>query len=343
MSSRAQMLVDLQKNFPVRWQMRRRYRLPVDDPHQPFYTSWHPGGGIFGEDWARFDDAGVLFAGRYNPNSVAAYALYCYERLHGGEDAFREPMLRQAAYLLQTQREDGAFPYTFPLAQYGLEPGWLSGIAQGKAAAALWRAHAVTGDARYRAAATRALQPLMRDISQGGTALLQDGAVFFEEIGSNPTHILNGHVTAAFAAWEACRFGYAPAGLDDIHEASVRTLLEILPRYDADGWSYYQLAVRENGERHFAPINYHQTHIAQMHVYSAMTGRGEFLAMSQKWRRGMAQWSVRARVWGDSAVWLAETIGRRLARRSAEPWRPLPLRGASSGATPAPRTSAAAG
>lgn len=335
------MLVDLQKNFPVRWEMRRQYRLPTDEPQQPFYTSWHPGGGIFGEEWDRFDNDGVLFAGRYNPNSVAAYALYCYERLYAGERAMREPMLRQTEYLLRTQREDGAFPYAFALPQYGLQPGWISGIAQGKAAAALWRAYAITQDARYRAAATRALLPLTRDISQGGTALLRGSAAFFEEIGSNPTHILNGHVTAAFAAWEACRFGFAPPGLDEIHQAAIRTLLDILPRYDADGWSYYQLAVRENGERHFAPINYHQTHIAQMHVYSAMTGRGEFLEMSRKWRRGLAQWSVRARVWGDSGAWLLETLARRLARRSAEPWRPLPIGG--DAATPARPPSAAAG
>lgn len=332
MNTLPQSVVDLQKQFPVRWQMRRRYRLPTDDPDQPFYSSWHPGGGIFGEVWDRFDTEGVLFIGRYNPNSIAAYALYCYERLHAGEAAMREPMLHQTAYLLRAQRDDGAFPYAFALKQYGLEPGWISGIAQGKAAAALWRAYRVTRERRYLEAATRALLPLTRDIAQGGTALLNGSSAFFEEISANPTHILNGHLTAAFAVWEACKFGFAPPDLAEIHNTAIHTLLRLLPHYDAGGWSYYQLALRDGGERHLAPIPYHQTHIAQLHVYHAMTGHNEFLEMSRAWREGMSRWSTRARVWQDGVAWLFQTAVRRVAKRAPSAWRPLPIERIQAGA-----------
>lgn len=320
-----QAAVDLQKSFPLDWTMHRRYRLPSGSPDQPFYNSWHPGGGVFGERWDRFDSDGVLRIENYNACSIAAYALYCYERVYDGDASAKEPMLRQTEYLLRTQREDGAYPYEFGFPQYGLQPGWISGIAQGKAAAALWRAYVVTSDARYKEAVTRALLPLTLDVADGGTALLRPDITFFEEIGPNPTHILNGHLCAAFAVWEACRWGAAPQGMREIHEASIETLLRLLPQYDDDGWSYYQLAARGGGERHYAPINYHQTHVAQLEIYHAMTGRGEFLEMSHKWRAGLERLDVRARVWADSSTWLLEALERRLSGKASTPWRSLLL------------------
>ncbi len=321
------MLLEVGRHFPLAWQMARPYRLPSFRRGEPYYLSWLPGGGSFGEHWtrARFDRDGVIRCGPYyNPVTVANYALYNYELLHDGTASARVPFLAQAEYLVRSQREDGAYPYEFPLPRYGVRAGWLSAMAQGLAAAALTRAHYLNGDTKYRDAAVRAAGPFLRDVCAGGVSFLRNGAVFFEEVASvEPVHILNGHLCAAFAVWELTYYGTAPF-LSDLYASAVDTLEKWLDKYDAGGWSYYQLATRE-GERRYSTLFYHQIHIAQLHVYYAMTGRQAFLKTSERWRRSMDDPRMRARLWIDSMEWLLTGIARRTRALPVPIWTPIKL------------------
>lgn len=316
------MLREVSRHFPLTWRMSRPYRLPSSQQGEPYYLSWFPGGGPFGERWTRaqFDRNGVIRLGSfYNPVTVANFALHNYELLCDGLESARASFLAQAQYFLRAQREDGAFPYEFASPRYGAQSGWLSAMAQGMAASVLLRAHALTAEPKYREAALRAARPLALDISKGGVSFIRDGAVFFEEIASaDPVHILNGHLCAAFAVWELTEHKIAPF-LNDLHAAAVGTLERWLPNYDADGWSYYQLATRQ-GERHYAPLFYHQIHVAQLHVYHAMTKRRSFMEMSVKWRNAMDDPHVRARVWLDSIGWLFKGLLRRTRGAPVPVW-----------------------
>ncbi len=153
-------------------------------------------------------------------------------------------------------------------------------MAQGSAASVLFRAYALTGCGDYRDVALQTLAPLQTDISDGGASLIRGDVVFFEEVSAQPCHILNGHLFAAFAVWEACQFAHVSPKLHRLHERAVETLLRWLPLYDAQGWSYYQFAARDDDERDYAPILYHQAHIAQLYVYTAMTQREAFRSMA---------------------------------------------------------------
>jgi hypothetical protein len=317
------MLLDIRRQFPLAWRMARPYRLPSSEAGQPYFVSWLPGGGTFGEHWTRaqFDAKGVIRSQGtyYNPVTVANYALYHYEQLYRGIECARAPFLAQVDYLLHSQREDGAYPYAFALPRYGVGPGWLSAQAQGEAASALIRAYYVTKDPTYREAAVRAARLLGVDVSAGGVSFIRNGSVFFEELASaDPVHILNGHLYAAFALWELTHFKIAPF-LSDLHAAAVDTLESWLGKYDAGGWSYYHLAARD-GERRYATLFYHQTHVAQLHIYAAMTNRSAFMAASRRWRSAMDDARVRARVWIDGMEWLLKGMLRHARGSPTSPW-----------------------
>lgn len=308
--------------------MKRRYRLPTSEAGQPYYI-YYPSGLEPDRPWPEvsFDANGVATTVEgYNPVTVAQYALYSHERLSRDVPGSKEAFFSQAAYLRDAQRADGAYPYRTGYPEYDVQPGFLSAMAQGTAASALIRAFAVSGDSSYRDAALRALQPLKTDVRQGGASFLRDGETFFEEVASDrPCHILNGHLFAAFGIWDVARFGLADDELLSLHADAIETLARWLPYYDAGGWSYYQLAVRDGNVRHLAHMSYHQLHVAQLRVYAEMTGRPEFAATAERWNDALSDVRVRAGVWLDSAAWLVETTRARagLARRG--PWRPMNL------------------
>jgi D-glucuronyl C5-epimerase-like protein len=320
--------IETQRLFPLSCRMRRRYRMPRGDPAGPYYLIVDPGGGAFGERWNEFDERGILRnGGYYNPVSIAHYALHCYDRLYAGDSRAREPFMRHVEYLMHAKNDDGSYAYDIPYSQYGIAGGWHSSMAQGEAASVFLRAYAVTSSRRYIEAALHALEPLQRDVSEGGTSLLRGDLAFFEEVAEAPCHILNGHLCAAFGVWDVCRAGFAPPRLRAIHETAIRTLQRWLPRFDAKGWSYYQLAARD-GERHYATLFYHQTHIAQLDVYAEMTGCEEFRTMSRRWYAGLRDMRVRARVWADIGNWALRSVRRRLHARTA-PWRSIMLEDAA--------------
>lgn len=324
--------LDILRHFPVSWKMVRRHRIPGGKLDEPFPIVFDPGAGIFGERWDVFDAQGVLHKGLYNPVSIAQYGLYCHGRLCEGDESARDPFLNQARYLRDNQGTDGTYRYDFEHPAYGLLPGWISSLAQGEAASLLFRAYANTRDESFLNAACAALTSFTRDVAQGGVSFLRGNDVFFEEYAACPVHIFPGHIASAFALWEASNYGFATADLRELHAASVETLLRWLPLYDADGWSYYQLAVRD-GKRHYAPITYHQTSLNLLKVYSMMTGREEFARMSASWREGLDRWDVRARVWRDSAKWAGESAAARLRRAGTRPWEPMAVPIAQYGRT----------
>lgn len=319
----------LRSFFPFVWRMRRRYRVPSAEPSQPYYI-YYPSGEKPDQPWTgvTFDERGVIVGRKgYNPVTIAQYALYSHERslrnIPGSHDAFRA----QIDYLVDNQRGDGAYVYDDPTPQYGITEQFTSAMAQGVAASALARAFIQTSELRYRDAAVRAIEPLKRDVCEGGVSYIRDGDVFFEELATEqPCHILNGHLFAAFGVWDLQRIGLADQELTDLHAAAIETLLRWLPHYEDGRWSYYQLAIRNKNTRHYAHISYHHLHIAQLHVYAVMTGREEFREVAHRWEQRLERPDVRARVWLDSAGWLFETFGDRVGLMRLTPWRPMMIR-----------------
>ncbi|MGB6984954.1 MAG: D-glucuronyl C5-epimerase family protein [Candidatus Aquilonibacter sp.] len=314
---------ELRRMFPTSWSMTRQYRLPTDDPGQPYFIAWNPGPRPAGEGWneATFDDDGLFTLGAYrNPVTISQFALTQHALAQRGHAQARVYFLSQAEWLMRAQRDDGAIPYPVDSPIYGAKSGWISGMAQGEVASVLLRAFIATGDSRFRDAGVQALAPLARDVRDGGASYIDGRDVFFEEVASaRPHHILNGHIYAAFALWEYTRFGLADETLRALHHDAVRTLESWLSAFDADGWSCYDLATDDEGRRHYARLWYHQFHIAQLRVYAAMTERDEFERMARRWHDAMLSRDVQRRVWRYHVQTLIRSARRRVIREAPAP------------------------
>ncbi|WP_165899925.1 D-glucuronyl C5-epimerase family protein [Borborobacter arsenicus] len=108
----------------------------------------------------------------------------------------------QADYLLSSAVRHGQlaeWPYPFPIEEYGIPAGWISGIGQARIAGVLQRASALTGEAKYHEAAEAAMEAYVNSPKDGGVATI-DGEVTWVEEYADPTgtsyKVLNGHVTA---------------------------------------------------------------------------------------------------------------------------------------------------
>lgn len=96
--------------------------------------------------------------------------------------------------------------YGFPWPSYHLQPGWLSALAQGLAAQVLFRAHHLRQDPHFRLAAVQSLRAMVLRQDLGGTALPDQGGLWFEEYSDTQaihTYVLNGHMHSLVALWEA--------------------------------------------------------------------------------------------------------------------------------------------
>lgn len=322
------LLSELRRMFPLQWEMTRGYRLPTRELGEPYFISWSPAPRPVGEGWdnAPFATDGVIDINTFrNPVQIAQYALYQYALAHAGDDAARERFLAQARYLASAQRDDGGYEYPISLPAYSAKPGFLSCMPQGEVASVLLRAFALTRGEHFLERGLRSLAPLRRDLADGGASYVRGGDTFYEEVAAEPAcHILNGHLYADFGVWEYVTHGFADDDLVRLHRDAVETLDRWIERFDADGWSCYDLAVDDDGRRHFAPLWYHQFHIAQLRVYSAMTGNEKFGAIAERWNRALNDAGVRGSVWAYNAGSLARAVRRRVQRRPVAAFRPQP-------------------
>ena len=96
------------------------------------------------------------------------------------------------------------FPYPFPFSANPstptLQPGWLSGLAQGSAMDALARIYDRTQEARWIDAAGQAFESFMLPKEDGGFVSRERGLTYIQEYPTKPTgYVLNGHNEAVIA------------------------------------------------------------------------------------------------------------------------------------------------
>ncbi|MEO6790400.1 MAG: D-glucuronyl C5-epimerase family protein, partial [Ornithinibacter sp.] len=93
------------------------------------------------------------------------------------------------------------FPYSANPSTDTLQPGWISGLAQGGALGALSLLHERTGDPKWLNAAKETFESYTVPLAQGGFTHEVNGALWFEEYPTTPvpTTVLNGHLEAVIA------------------------------------------------------------------------------------------------------------------------------------------------
>ncbi len=216
------------------------------------------------------DDSGgqILFPVAIFQYGLGAYDLY----LASGksDNRFLHKFMQCAEWTLNNQEPSGAwnnFFFRFPQHPYGA-------MAQGEGASLLLRAYVQTGEKQFLASAQKAVDFMLKPLSEGGTA---DGDILLEY-----THlpaVMNGWM---FAWWGLYDFVLVTNDKDyykEKLEKSCKALREKLPHFSNSYWSMYDLA------GHIASPFYHHLHIAQMQAMYQLTGYDIFKEYGDRWQQ----------------------------------------------------------
>lgn len=195
------------------------------------------------------------------------------------KEEHRLEFLKVARWALHSQDEAGGWPLWSLL---GLPyPSPYSAMTQGEGISVLVRAYKLTHDPAFLLAARKAVGPLKRPISEGGTSRLVPEGLVLEEV-PHPGYkaILNGWIFALFGIYDYLLIeGDSEAFY--LLVKSLDALEAYLPYYNAGYWSFYDLS------GHLASPFYHWLHIAQLQALSlAFPDRASaFHALEAEFRR----------------------------------------------------------
>lgn len=238
-----------------------------------------------------FDDAGVPLVEydgvyQYNPVTVAEFTLTVFGRYEQGRATLAQ-FTAALDVLMGLQDDEGAlrfpFAYTYYLTGERFEPGWTSAMAQGQALSAYRRAFEATGDEAYLRAGEAALRYLATWRSDGGMldtlahfdpAL--DGYAWFPEYPSGqPYYTLNGFVFTLLGLhdWSTLTDDETGGGAHlagELFDCGMASLELLLPYYDANGFSIYDLGHVLANARPNIQADYHPIHIHLLHALESI-------------------------------------------------------------------------
>ncbi|WP_170928415.1 D-glucuronyl C5-epimerase family protein [Deinococcus hopiensis] len=133
-----------------------------------------------------------------------------------------------------------------------------SAMTQGEGISLLVRAYSLTGEEKFMVAARRALQPLLKDVSQGGVSREVNGKIILEELPAKEAKaVFNGWVFAIFGLYDLLLVGKDKM-VDERLQITLKTLVNSLKDYNSGFWSYYDLS------HNISSPFYHELHIAQL-------------------------------------------------------------------------------
>ncbi len=187
-----------------------------------------------------------------------------------------------------------------------LRAPWYSGLAQGQGVSLLLRAHAQTGNDKYRQAAEQAFVSLTKPIALGGVLFQdedkdgKDQHLWIEEyLVDPPTHILNGFMWALWGVFDFWLARADPAA-KKIFDRGAETLLRNLDRFDTGYWSLYE----QSGTRlkMLASPFYHRLHVVQLRVMAQLTGDLRFANVADRWEGYARHRTNRARALVEKSI-----------------------------------------
>jgi len=227
----------------------------------------------------------------YNPVTTAQYALNQYALfLYGKQDSTH--FLQTADHLISLMDAHGAMRYSIEWKFNGndLQPGWVSGLAQGQALSVFARAWALTKDQKYVNAGNSALAFMLIPTENGGTRgnladldfSLSDQTTF-EEITCHPDcTILNGFLYALMGLYDWGKtVGNQQAQV--AFQEGWTTATHLLPYYDIGGFTAYDLRHVIAHQDPKPVLSYHVHHIALTNALFHVTGNTVFSHWRDTW------------------------------------------------------------
>lgn len=255
-------------------------------------------------DRRKFDEEGLPIVKygdsfQYNPVSIAQFALAQYGDALSGDESAKKLFLKASDFLIQMQDNGGALRYWFEWRYYLTKevyaPGWISGMAQGQALSALSRAFFLTGNERYYRAAQNAFRFLITPKDKGGPmSTLADlhpslnEFIFFEEYLSTPNnYTLNGYLFTLVGIYDYLQLLKRIGKNDNIvkwyFDKGIETLVHILPYYDLNGFTCYDLGHYFFKKKPHIGVRYHSIHIYLLHALATVTQEEVISRFANKW------------------------------------------------------------
>jgi len=173
------------------------------------------------------------------------------------------------------------------LPQYKNPGPWQSAFSQSRGISVLLRAYQLTQHDRYREIAEKALIPFKIPFKDGGVTAFTDWGPFYEEYTSSvPILVLNGMIFSLCGIYDFVRVfpDHEPAKY--IFNEGIKTLTKILPEYDINFWSKYNLCHAEwYPEIDPATIAYQRLHVTQLNALYKMTGEEIFKQYAERFNK----------------------------------------------------------
>lgn len=226
-----------------------------------------------------------------NPVHAAQYGIGHLQRYWDTNDS---ALLARASDVAEALIDLGSYErqglvWRYPLVLQG-QQDWLSAMAQGQVASFLLRVAAATADSAIFEAARASLEVFRYDIADGGVRTWLCGHLWFEEYAvMQPPYTLNGFIIALLGLRDAGIL-LEDAALIAHYEHGIDTLIAVLPLFDFNGWSRYDLSQRTVAGislRNLSSPFYHRFHVELLHVMAATTHAATFWRFLQGWQQGI--------------------------------------------------------
>lgn len=238
-----------------------------------------------------FDDDGVPTCGIngeqvYLPVNIAQYGFMLHADYLENPDTNTLKVLHACINRLidisSEYKNSLVWWHNFKNEKYNIPAPWASAMAQGEIISLFLRYYQVTNDSYYLELALKTYQFLLfEDKEISVREIDEDGNLWFQEYPSKPSsYVLNGFVYTVFGLFDLFRVTELPQVKKDLN-ASLKTLIENIHRFDAGYWSYYDLDKYE-----LVRFYYQQNvHVPQMEILYLLTGEPIFKKYKLKWEK----------------------------------------------------------
>lgn len=231
---------------------------------------------------------------QYNPVTIAQYALSNYgSYLQTKNDAYKNTFLKYAQALINLQGQDGALRYKFAWKNY--HSGWVSSMAQGQTLSVYARAYFLTHNSKYLYYGNKAFRFMNIPTSKGGTLTTLEplnkkykNDIWYEEYVTNPnSYTLNGFMFTLFGLYDWSMV-QSPVDMGQrdaktLFNEGIHSLVQVLPLYDVNGFSSYDLTGIMLKRSPYVTPRYHAIHIYQLYDLYTITKNPTLLKYHKLW------------------------------------------------------------
>lgn len=279
------------------------YLVESYDPAGTFTTMWDKPPKYY-QKWLseqHFDSEGMPMHAPDGSNKASAVPIvqfglceYGYF-LHTKDEKHLENANKVADWLVRHQADNGGWLYEYdyyhPRVEETIKAPWICGMAQGEGVGFLARMYNLTKNPAYRAAAEKALEPLEITVEDGGVLRYWNGMPFYEEYPTpnKPTMTINGFMFCLVGIsdyYRICGSKKAKRLFDKGYE----TLISILPYYDSENTSYYDLSHLTNIPRAPHPAGkYDPLHVTLCQTLNIINPHEVLRFYAEKWSWGLVK------------------------------------------------------